>query len=366
MINHQDQASFDDSRLQQEMKQTAQFFNPQLNSLGQSIKFQQKQIQRVPFKSPKEQAFKLSSDGKKNIQPQINVEKRPSQTLKKVTLAKSTKQFAQNNHITPVMHKFGSPPKLIKVPSVKPFSPPQPKTNNEQINILQNNSVAPGFQRNPNIKFGQPLKISDNEFNISMADLQPVRKHIPTKQTEDFIQPEYPSYQKSLLDSRQSQYNSEQMQKSNSTAFLPKINQTKKIYNNQLIGYGSIGQQSQQETALRTNSSKQTITPVNEFISFNLPNDDVARKSRTAQEHLRDSLESQNQMKQTYKIINMDKPDQFNQLPQIQSPQASTKQQFAFQSTGGSQKPKNFLQRTPQTKIISRLFSSKSDNNQII
>ncbi|CAD8122385.1 unnamed protein product [Paramecium sonneborni] len=366
MLNQQDSASFDDSRLQQDMKQTAQFFNPQLNSLGQSIRFQQKQIQKVPFKSAKEQAFKISSEGKKNLQYQINTEKKPTQTLKKVIHTKSTKQFVQNNQITPAMHKFSSPPKLIKVPFVKPFSPPQPKTNNEQINILQNNSVAPGFQRNTNIKFAQPLKISDNEFNISMADVQPVRKPIPTKQTEEFNKPEYPSYQKSLLDSRQSQYNSEQMQKSNSTAFLPQINQTKKNFNNQFYGYGSIGQQSQQETALRTNSSKQTITPVNEFINCNLPNDDVARKSRTAQVHLRDSQESQNQMKSAYKLNNIDKPDHFNQLPQIQSPQASTKQQLAFQSTGGSQKQKHFLQRNPQIMIINRLFSSKSDNNQVI
>ncbi|CAD8111933.1 unnamed protein product [Paramecium sonneborni] len=364
MINHQDQASFDDSRLQQEMKQTAQFFNPQLSSLGQSIRFQQKQIQKVPFKSPKEQAFKISSEGKKNLQSQINTEKRPSQTLKKVINTKSTKQFAQNNHITPVMNKLSSPPKLIKVPFIKPFSPPQPKTNHEQINIVQNNSVAPGFQRNTNIKLGSPLKISDNEFNISMADLQPIRKHIPIKQTDEFNKPGYPSYQKSLLDSGQSHYNTEQMQKSNSTAFLPRINQAKKNNNNQFIGYGSIGQQSQQETALRTNSSKQTITPVNEFISCNLPNDDVARKSRTAQVHLRDSQESQNQMKSAYKLNNIDKQDHFNQLPQIQSPQASTKQQF--QSTAGSQKQKNFLQRTPQKMIIDRLFSSKSDNNQVI
>ncbi|CAK63950.1 unnamed protein product (macronuclear) [Paramecium tetraurelia] len=366
MINHQDSSSFEHNRLHQEMKQTAQFFNPQLGSLGQTIKYQQKQLQRVPFKNTKDQAFKINSEGKKNVLSQQVNQKRPSQPSQQESIAKSAKQFVQNQYITPVMHKYGSPPKLMKVPSIKPFSPPQPKSNSEQVIIAQNNSVASGIQRSANGRFFQTPKTTEKEFNISMADLQPIPKYNSTKAAEDYVKPEYPSYQKALLDSRQSHFNSEQMQKSNSTAFLPRIKPPiQKININQFIGYGSNGQQSQQETALRTSSSKQTITPVNEFINFNLPEEDISRKSRTAQ-HLRDNQDQQLQFKFGQKLKNIEQSDQIHQLPSLQSPQSSTKQQFTFQSTGGSGKPKNFLERTPQKKIISRLFSSKLDNNQVI
>jgi hypothetical protein len=66
------------------------------------------------------------------------------------------------------------------------------------------------MQRNANLpnehpKFNYKLPPSaESEFNVSMVDLQPnvgLRKfHIPHKIVEE--KPEYPSYQKSLLDSR--------------------------------------------------------------------------------------------------------------------------------------------------------------------
>ncbi|CAD8121641.1 unnamed protein product [Paramecium sonneborni] len=351
MINHQDQSSFDDNLQHQEMKQTAQFFNPRKSSLVQTIKFQQKQLQRIGIKSPKEQALKLNFDEKKNVLSQQVYEKRNSQTYKQLGNAKSVQQFVQNQYITPVLHKYGSPPKLQNVPSVKPFSPPQPKSSIEHVVVTQNNSAAPNIQKSGKDKQFQIRQTTVNEFNISMADLQPNHKHFTTKQTEEYVKSEYPSYQKSLLDSRQSKFNSEQMDQTNSEAFLPRINpQNQKINTNQFIGYRSIPQSSQQETALRTNSSKQTINPINEFISIS--EEDISRQSRTAQ-YLRDSLEQQNQQKLGFKINNIKQNDQQNpQLPLIQSPQ--------------SRGFKPFLERTPQKKIIDRLFSSKSDNNQLI
>ncbi|CAD8122609.1 unnamed protein product [Paramecium sonneborni] len=360
MIKHLDSSQFDENHQYQEMKQTAQFFNPQKNQLGQSIKFQQKELQRVPMKSPKQQAIKLNYDGRKNVlNKQVN-EKTNSQTIKEEGITKSPQQNLQNLYITPVMHKFGSPPKLMNVPQVKPLSPPLPKCSTEHIIITQNNSVAPNIQSSEKDKFFQNPKTSGNQFNISMSDLQPNQKQLSKKQTGQYVKPEYPSYQKSLLDSKSSKFNSEQMDKSNSTNFLPRMTpQAQKINVNQYIGYGSIGQLKQQESALRTNSSQQTITPFNEFI--NLPNDDVSRQSKTAQYILRDTQGQQNKQLFAFKINNIKQNDQqinnikqnnqYHQLPQIQSPQ----------SRGG----KPFLERTPQKKIVNRLFSPKSNNNQV-
>ncbi|CAK59365.1 unnamed protein product (macronuclear) [Paramecium tetraurelia] len=356
MNQYEYQDCFDDSRLQDAFKQTATFFNPNQSSLKNSI---------------------TSSKG--SGRPQMEYTFKPAQT--RLTQHESQQSLGKRNNGQIIQNKpnaqppkITSPVKVIKGFSQKPQSPPQlyesrnKVTYQEQIKRIKETDIRDEFIHIYSQKEAQPPKpIQKNivgsrvlrskiEGSSNTAD-SAVRVQFHTKQNEqDNVrlssdQMDFPSYKKSLLES--DRFNNRQnlndlLRKSNSTAFLPQIQSKLSQAQNIPYGYGPI---SQQETAIRTNSSKQTI-PGNEIL-YAQPEDSQMRKSKTAQETMRESGGQQIQGKIQYKLNNAESQDV---LPQIHSPNQGTQQGFS-QSKGRS-----FLQRKPQAKIISRLFSSKSDN----
>ncbi|CAD8193788.1 unnamed protein product [Paramecium pentaurelia] len=360
-MNHYEQYEyqdcFDDSRLQDAFKQTATFFNPNQSTLKNSIT-----SSKGSGRPQMEQTFKPAQTRLIQHDSQQSLNKR------------NNGQFTQNK-LNAQPSKITSPVKVIKGISQKPQSPPQlyesrnKVTYQEQIKRIKETDIRDEFIHINQQKEAQPPKpINKNilgsrvlrqkiEGSSNTAD-SAVRVQFHTKQNEqDNItrlssdQMDFPSYKKSLLESER--FNNRQnlndlLKKSNSTAFLPQIQPKLQQAKNIPYGYGPI---SQQDTAIRTNSSKQTI-PGNEII-YAQPEDSLMRKSKTAQETMRESGGQQIQGKIQYKLNNAESQDV---LPQIHSPNQGTQQGFS-QSKGRS-----FLQRKPQAKIISRLFSSKSDN----
>ncbi|CAD8205573.1 unnamed protein product [Paramecium pentaurelia] len=357
-MNHYEyQDCFDDSKLQDVFKQTATFFNPNQSSLKNSIT-----SSKGSGRPQMEYTFKPA-------QPRLT-QHESQQTLSK----RNNGQFMQNK-LNAQPQKITSPVKVIKGFSQKPQSPPQlyesrnKVTYQEQIKRIKETDIRDDFMhKNQQNEMQPPKPINKNfvgsrmlrqkmEGTINTAD-SAVRVQFHTKQNEtDNVtrissdQMDFPSYKKSLLES--DRFNNRQnlndlLKKSNSTAFLPQIQPKLQQAKNIPYGYGPI---SQQDTAIRTNSSKQTIQG-NEIL-YAHPEDSLMRKSKTAQETMRESGGQQIQGKIQYKLNSAESQDV---LPQIHSPNQGTQQGFS-QSKGRS-----FLQRKPQAKIISRLFSSKSDN----
>ena len=76
-----------------------------------------------------------------------------------------------------------SPPKLMNIPSVKPFSPPQPITSTEHVVISKNNSVAQFNEKSGKPMFPQNQIATGNRKNISIVDIQSTHKIQAQKQT---------------------------------------------------------------------------------------------------------------------------------------------------------------------------------------
>ncbi|CAD8116150.1 unnamed protein product [Paramecium sonneborni] len=356
-MNHYEyQDCFDDSRLQDPFKQTATFFNPNQSTLKNSI---------------------TSSKG--SGRPQMDYTFKPTQT--RLTQHESQQSLSKRNNVQITQNKLNvqpskitSPVKVVKRFSQKPQSPPQlyesrnKVTYQEQIKRIKETDIRDEFMHQNLQKDVQPPKpINKNAIGsrmlrskmdgtINTADSAArVQFHTNQNETDNVRlssdQMDFPSYKRSLLES--DRFNNRQnlndlLKKSNSTAFLPQIQPKLQQAKNIPYGYGPV---SQQDTAIRTNSSKQTI-PANEIL-YAHPEDSLMRKSKTAQETLREQGSQQTQGKIQYKLNSAESQDV---LPQIHSPNQGTQQGFS-QSKGRS-----FLQRKPQAKIISRLFSSKSDN----
>ncbi|KAM3131537.1 hypothetical protein pb186bvf_016321 [Paramecium bursaria] len=330
-----------------DLKQTATFFNPtQLSQ--QSTKNSTNQSQRNFQRPPLEQTFKPSELKKPFIAKDLL--KRSNGTLRNL-------QSKQTQSLQKLQQKLSSPVKRTLI--TKPYSPPQPKTQ-ETLSPMYNQSVVhlnPGpiraqkivqIQGTHDLQIQMQRKIQQNKIvtqqdefrgEISMVDCLPFNGKIQTTNQQRLKDQQMENEKRlvSVQDYHQ--------QKSSSVAFLPKIGSQSKLVNN-LYGYGSVSQ----ETGVKSTSSKQNIS--NEFLSVAImsPEESLLRKSKTAQETLR---ESQQQIKQ------IKGADIQESLPIITSPQSGTHTGFDF----GQKQKKSFLLRKPQAKIVSRLFSSKSDNN---
>ncbi|CAD8119052.1 unnamed protein product [Paramecium sonneborni] len=357
-MNHYEyQDCFDDSKLQDLFKQTATFFNPNQSTLKNSI---------------------TSSKG--SGRPQIDYTFKPTQIriIQQETQQSLSKrnnvQFMQNKlNIQP--SKITSPVKVIKGFNQKPQSPPQlyesrnKVTYQEQIKRIKETDIRDEYIHQNLQRDVQPPK-PINKYTIGSRVLrtkmdgtintvdsaQRVQFHTNQNEQDNIRlssnQMDFPTQKKSILES--DRFNNRQnlndlLKKSNSTAFFPQIQPKFQQAKNIPYGYGP---ESQQDTAVRTNSSKQTI-PGNDII-YAHPEDSLMRKSKTAQETIREQGSGQQtQGKIQYKLNSAESQDV---LPYIHSPNQGTQQGFS-QSKGRS-----FLQRKPQAKIVSRLFSSKSDN----
>ncbi|CAD8202177.1 unnamed protein product [Paramecium octaurelia] len=315
MINSQTPSSFNNKSSYFEPKLTAQ--NNQLNSFSHSNIFQQKEIQKVPYKNPNIKAFGSKSDAQKQ---------QLKQSLKSIYAQghqQNDNQQVQNQQATLVRNKndsalANSQPKLIKVASVKQFSPFQPKHSSDQITSAQQNFKVTNIQSSANNKQIQLAKTTRYESNIITTEREPRFKRFSTKTTEEQINPEQLNAEQALPKSRQFSSNNEKKQESNSIGLNPQIKtEVRDIQTKQDRRQNSTGQQQQQqqENSKRTNSLKKITIPAVQLVNVNFPNENFSINSRTP-DHLLNSLRSQ--------------------------------------------KPKNFLQRIPQKK---RITQQNSEND---
>ncbi|CAK61656.1 unnamed protein product (macronuclear) [Paramecium tetraurelia] len=300
MINSQTQSSFNNNSSFFEVKQTAQSFNTQLNSLGHSTTFQQKEIKKVPYKNPNIQAFGSKSDAQKQVLTQQQRENSPLKPCTHKGITRMANQQVQNQQATLVRNKnesalANSQPKLTKVPTVKQFSPFQPKHSADQIVSTQQSFKATNIQTSANNKFVQTPKTTRYEPNIITTEREPRFKRFSTKTSEEQINPEQLNSEQALPKSRQFSGNNEKKQISNSTGFNPQIRtEVEDIKTKQDRRQNSTGQQQQQqqENSRRTNSLQKMTIPTVQVVNVNFPNENFSINSRTP-DHLLNSLRSQ-------------------------------------------------------------------------